>query len=330
MTITKPRYYDTFRCLADDCPDSCCHEWAVAVDEASAARYQALGGPLGQELRTAMAEEGGDIILTLRPDGRCPMWREDGLCRIQAQLGEDALCETCRQFPRLRHDYGDFVELGLELSCPEAARLILSERSETISSTQSGGNLPDYDPQIMHILRQSRQKALTLLDNSSYSVPEALAILLLYGCAVQDNLDGGSAAVLQPLEDLHLARFLPLSPTSDILAFCGELNILTQRWRNRLAHPTAGEWLDSYRALAKYFVNRYWLQAVSDYDLISRVKLTVFSCLVVKALGGDLCQTAQLYSKEIENDADNIDTILDAAYTHPALTDSNLLSLLLN
>ena len=29
-------------------------------------------------------------------------------------------------FPRLTHDYGDFAELGLELSCPEAAKLILN------------------------------------------------------------------------------------------------------------------------------------------------------------------------------------------------------------
>ena len=29
------------------------------------------------------------------------------------------------EFPRLTHDSGDFQDWGLELSCPEAARLIL-------------------------------------------------------------------------------------------------------------------------------------------------------------------------------------------------------------
>ena len=28
---------------------------------------------------------------------------------IQAELGEQALCKTCREFPRLTHDYGGFV-----------------------------------------------------------------------------------------------------------------------------------------------------------------------------------------------------------------------------
>ena len=76
-------------------------------------------------------------------------------------------------------------------------------------------------------------------------------------------------------------------------------------------------------------MERYWLQAVSDYDLVCRVKLIIASCLLVKALGGDPIQTAQLYSKEVENNADNVDAILDAAYTHAAFTDDKLLWLLL-
>ena len=57
--------------------------------------------------------------------------------------------------------------------------------------------------------------------------------------------------------------------------------------------------------------------------------MIIISCLLVRALGGDTIETAQLYSKEIENDADNIDAILDGAYAHPALTDTALLGLLL-
>jgi len=329
MQSTKPSYYDAFRCLADTCPDSCCREWAVVVDDESAARYRALGGQLGQRLREVMQEEDGDTILALESDRRCPMWQDDGLCRIQAQLGEAALCQTCRQFPRLRHDYGDFMELSLELSCPEAARLILSETSETITQEKPCVEAPDYDPAMMAILRHSRDRALSLLNDPQFSVPDALAILLLYSYAVQDWLDGGEEARWQPAAGLALARSLPLSPTGDLLEFCWGLNILTDRWRERLARPLGSRWADSHRALARYFVNRYWLQAVSDGDLICRTKLTVFSCLVIRKLGGDICQTAQLYSKEIENDTDNVDAILDAAYTAPALTDSNLLYLLL-
>ena len=109
-----------------------------------------------------------------------------------------------------------------------------------------------------------------------------------------------------------------------------ELGILTLEWKSRLqSSPVCAPWPDAFRALAGYFVDRYWLQAVSDYDLIGRVKLAVIACLLINALGGDVTETAQLFSKEIENDPDNIDAILDAAYTHPAFADVSILGLLL-
>jgi len=104
---------------------------------------------------------------------------------------------------------------------------------------------------------------------------------------------------------------------------------LTDTWRCRLASPAPINWSAPIRALARYGVERYWLQAVSDYDLICRVKTIVAACLLVKTLGGNPIETAQLYSKEIENNADNVDSILDAAYIHIAFTDENLLGLLL-
>ena len=82
--------------------------------------------------------------------------------------------------------------------------------------------------------------------------------------------------------------------------------------------------------LLSYFAERYWLQAVSDYDLIGRAKFAVAACLMIYRLGGDFVATAQLFSKEIENDPENLGTVLDGAYTSPALTDTLLLSLLDN
>ena len=89
MNVSKPRYYDDFHCLAGSCPDSCCKEWDVDVDEASAANYRSLPGPLGDRLRQVLQDSDGGTVMTIE-EGRCPMWRPDGLCRIQAELGEQA------------------------------------------------------------------------------------------------------------------------------------------------------------------------------------------------------------------------------------------------
>lgn len=330
MKRTRPAYYDSFRCLAGACPDSCCKDWAVAVDPVSAARYRGLGSSLGQRLRSVMVQEDGDTVLTLTPDRRCPMWREDSLCAIQAQLGEAALCDTCRQFPRLRHDYGDFVELGLELSCPEAARLILTGCHDPVTEQLPGGDAPDYDADAMSILLRSRAAALDLVADSRYTAGQLLAILLLYGYAVQDELDGGAPATLVPDALLREAVSLAAPGSLDaLLSFYGSLEILTPQWRQLLSRGRQQPWSEPFRPLVRYFIHRYWLQAVSDYDLVGRIKLIAASCLVIRALGGKLLRTAQLYSKEIENDADNVDAILDGAYTSPALADIRLLGLLL-
>ena len=329
MKCLKPKYYDQFSCIAGACPDSCCKSWAVDVDDDAAAFYRNLPGDLGDRLRSVLKDDGDGAYMQIE-NGRCPMWRDDGLCRIQAELDHDALCHVCRAFPRLRHDYGDFVELGLELSCPEAARLILSESAEMLCDEIPGGEEAGYEPDIMEILLRSRAEILAFLAGDTYSVPQQLAILLLYAHAVQAELDGGEPAVLCPEEDLAEAvRYATGGSLESLLDFFRSLEVLDPAWPERLAQPAPGLWADPFRALARYFIMRYWLQAVSDYDLIGRAKLTVSACLVIRALGGDLAQTAQAFSKEIENDPDNVETILDGAYTSPALTDTQLLSLLL-
>lgn len=331
MEIIEPNYYSAFRCLAASCPDSCCKEWDIEVDPQSAAMYRALPGPLGNRLRAVLAWENGETIFS-QVQGRCPMWRQDGLCEIQAQLGESALCRICRTYPRLCHDYGDFVELGLELSCPEAARLILTApKSAPIIRQVPGGDTPEYDVQAMSVLKRTRAEAMALLEDETYDLGQALAILLLYGYAAQEELDGGDPAISARSRNLKTAKMLARPGNiQDILNFYSTLEILTPVWKARLSGPiTEGPWLPALRALARYGIERYWLQAVSDYDLVGRVKLVIVSCLVVKALGGDLVQTAQLYSKEIENDPDNINRLLDGAYNFPALSDSLLLGLLL-
>ena len=332
MELFFPSYYHSFRCIADRCPDSCCHEWAVDIDPDTAAYYRQLPGDLGDRLRSVLQDTEDGTVMTIE-NGRCPMWRADGLCRIHAELGHDALSQTCREFPRLRHDYGNFAELGLELSCPVAAKLILNSPAPVFAVSDVPENEePDYDSDVMSTLLRSRQDFLAYLDTTAHTSGEVLAVLLLYGCAVQNEIDGGEAAVMAPDADLADARhFAEAGDMQAVLAFFRELEILTSHWRERLDSPVAcGGWDPRTTALLRYLVQRYWLQAVSDFDLICRVKFMVVACLLINRLGGNFVQTAQQFSKEIENDPDNLEAIFDGAYTCPAFTDAKLLGLLLN
>ena len=94
---------------------------------------------------------------------------------------------------------------------------------------------------------------------------------------------------------------------------------------------------DRRKIVTPYTVKRVHLQpsasvrkTSANTDVVLRAMLFVDARLSRPALDWEqLLRTAQLYSKEIENDADNVDAILDGAYTHPAFTDDKLLGWLL-
>lgn len=283
MIITKPKYYDDFRCLAGSCPDSCCKEWDVWVDDASAELYRSLPGPLGDRLREVLVDEEGGAVMQII-DGRCPMWRSDGLCRIQAELGEQALCQVCGSFPRISHDYGDFIEHQLELSCPEAARLILSSPIEPPEQwEEEGGEAPEYDPEEMVQMAALREKLLEILADPRRTAPQALL----------DCLE----AVFGPL---------PQDGTGDIQSLAEaflRLETLTEIWPRRLREAAIRPLDERVRPMAAYLLRRYWFQEIGLGlpDAEGKILFIVASCLMVNALGGDFVETAQLFSKEIEN-----------------------------
>lgn len=331
MLLSYPSYYEKFRCIAAACPDSCCKEWDVLVDDRSAEAYLAMEGRLGEAIREKLLQDEDGIWYFAITDGRCPMWRDDGLCRIQAALDHDALCQTCRDFPRLTHDYGAFMERGLALSCPEAAKIILSAPHSWCSCEISGGEEPEYTQEDMDILLHTRKVMLTILSGPTRSVREALLLALLYGYRAQDLLDGGEEEAFDAEAELEFARqFGKTAPLSELVAFYQGLEILTPAWETLLSAPgAAGEWCEELRQLAIYGVERYWLQAISDFDLVGRVKMILAGCILVRHLGGNVVETAQKYAKEIENSAENVESILDGAYSSPALTDEKLLGWLL-
>lgn len=329
MVMRQPEYYSRFHCLAGGCPDDCCKEWTVAVDGKTLRTYRTLSGPLGEAVRHALREENGETVLFSQGE-QCPFHREDGLCRIHGELGEAALCQVCREYPRLCHDYGTFRELGLELSCPEAARLILSDSGEVVAREVPGGEPPDYNEEDMALLFGARERALALLAEDGRTPGEALALLMMWGVHTQRGLDGEETPSFSPEDALADAKAAaePGSVRRFRDFFLG-LEILTRRWREKLETVRTGPLPEAALPLARYFVSRYWLQAVWDLDLYGRVKLAVISCLLISFLEGDIAENAQLYSKEIENDPDNVEALLDAAYSSPAFTDGKLLGMLL-
>lgn len=116
-----PRYLARFACIAERCPDACCHGWNVAIDPPTAARWRAA---LPAERLVALDPQ--RRVLRLRDDGTCPLLDADRLCAVQRALGPEALADTCALFPRVLQTAGLRREATATLACPEVARLSLT------------------------------------------------------------------------------------------------------------------------------------------------------------------------------------------------------------
>ena len=133
-----PDFYADFACRAADCRHSCCKGWEIDVDEAALRRYAAVEGDLGQDLRRNIYQDDDGAHFLLREDERCPFLRDDGLCRLICDLGEESLCEICALHPRFFTDVGADTLCGLGLSCEAVCDLLLNNDEPLCVVSEAG------------------------------------------------------------------------------------------------------------------------------------------------------------------------------------------------
>lgn len=296
-----PTYYRAFRCIAAACPDSCCQGWDVVVDSDTEAFYRTVSGSFGERLRGAIeTDDDGDRIFTLAEQKKCPFWGRDRLCEIYRELGEEHLCATCKNFPRITMDYTVFTEHSLSLACPEAARLILSADDAYAGFTHTDcAPCEEFDADDMTFFLQTRQKLAALL-SADQPLPERLAALRRSARDAQHHLTG------------EIADPAALSPAVfDDLEYIDEENRLriTQAASREPDFSQAGSGMTN---LILYWLYRYLPGAVDALDLIAPIRFLITSAGVVSNLAkesGDLIAAAQTYSKEIEQSYENMERL---------------------
>ncbi len=354
MLRIYPDFYHKFRCIAQDCPDSCCTGWAVVVDEEAERRFRQIPGSLGDELRKAMVtDEDGDLIFQREPDGRCPFWTKEGLCRIELEQGADAPCETCRKFPRLTQDYGSFIEYGLTLSCPVAADLILKHQGPWTMLTEQDdqpGEETDLDRNFLEDLRRVRDELLEELWLEDVPEGEALGRLLAHGLYYEEGLDEQlpDEAYDNNIWKSTLPHGCLRQRIHDLLRFHLELEILTPQWKSLLEEalnfkgelPSLGD-TGLVRNLATDHLYRHWLRAVNDGDCVTGLRLLAVNWLVVRTLAqvhkakhGSISQDEmigllRLYAKEVGHDDVNLGALEEFLWENEGDFSCYVLALLL-
>lgn len=331
MLLRVPDYYEKFRCLAGECPHTCCEKWEVVIDGETACRYFDVPAPLGDKLRAALRrDEDGDLCFPL-DGGRCPFLDGENLCEIQKTLGKDATSVTCREHPRFTEDYGPFREVTLSASCPAANALLLGTEAPLVFLEQETAEPGEDGDAWLTYLLPLRARLLDILGKRGVPLRRRLRDFLLLAWAAQAALEEEREAELPALAETWQApgaggtaaddRLLPYG-----MRFLRTLEILDGDWPELLRQAETVSPAAPAEALlervAMYFAFRYLLKAVNDGDLLGRAKLCVFAVLAVGRLAAvcGLPEALRRFSCELEHSDDNLDALLEALGRDEALS----------
>jgi lysine-N-methylase len=191
----QPRSYHAFRCIGAACEDTCCVGWIVNVDKGTYENYRSCDdaelGPRLHELVTINTDSSSDDnFARIALNGpACPFLAE-GLCAIQKKLGEEYLSMMCSAYPRVMNVLDDVLQRSLDLSCPEAARIVLLDPNPMRFDEEEG---PPHDPRLGHLsvlrttdaesakpythFRKIRAFVISLLQYRAYPLSKRLVIL---------------------------------------------------------------------------------------------------------------------------------------------------------
>lgn len=339
MIFKMPSYCKAFCCLAGECRDSCCIGWEIDVDENTASYYDNVKGDFGTRLHTNITK--GEVRSFRLQNERCPFLNEKNLCDIILTLGEDKLCHICAQHPRYFAWFAGLKEGGIGLCCEEAARLVLADR-DLLSFWEreiADEEAEDYDEDLFGFLYSARDEIFSLLTDQKNSFGERVCSVLDYAKNLQAEVcEMQETDTPAAISDI-IAPFLSLEAMDPawkpaLLSLCEKIPFTDEQKEGFFVH--VDKWAQYAENLAVYFIYRYFLLGVFDGEILAKVKLAAVSLLVIFALWlkafsekgsltePDAAWIAKNYSKEIEYNEENLNTLFALFYENGAFGTENL------
>lgn len=297
MKLITPSFYKSFACIAGDCPDSCCQGWEVDADAESLSFYKTLSGSLRDKIDHVLdKDEFGNTIFRLADHKRCPFLNHENLCDMHIEIGGEHTPYTCRTFPRFINDFGGTREMGISFSCPVASEIMwnLKEDFDFVSEINSlPPSLNDIDAELYYNLLSYRKKAYSIVQNKMLNINKRLLLLLDYASELQKELGDYR-------ENASDVSFFDIFNNPEVIN-----REWVEKVKNHNIIPVFPE--DKVcENIAMYFLFRYFLTAVYDSDVLSKVKMAVIGVLIPAYFGND-AWTIHLWSKETEHSDVNME-----------------------
>jgi len=288
MKLYAPSYYKKFKCIADKCEHSCCIGWEIDIDEVTLKKYEKLKNGYAPAIKESISLKETPHFKLCEGD-RCPHLDETGLCKIISRVGEDYLCDICREHPRF-YNFTSVAEVGIGMSCTEAARIILS--SPEYDSIEKIGKVDAIKTGASFDGRAERGKLYSIL--KEHSDP--------YG----KRLDEIRKSYLIPSrEDIYYLKII------DSLEYLDESHkTLFMNYSSNCRPEGKDEYLERFLA---YFIYRHTTESFDSEDFSARLSFCLFCerlfasliCRTNAESLEDLSTLARIISEEIEYSEDN-------------------------
>lgn len=314
MKIVTPDFYKNFECIAGLCPDSCCQGWEVDADKDSLEYYKTLSGDIRQRIDSVLdKDEFGNTIFRLTDRKRCPFLNDSNLCDMHIAIGGEHTPFTCRTFPRFINDFGSTREMGLSFSCPVASDMMWNlEKDFDFEATVNSDppSLNDIDAELYFYLYKARVKAYQIVKNKELPLNERIVQLLKYAQELQDDID----------------KYDEGSATLDFKEVFNNPEVINEEWVEKVKNGVFDKSVINSKScenIAVYFLFRYFMQAVYDSDVLSKVKTAAVGVLIPAFFGND-SWTIHLWSKETEHSDVNMERYVDILRNDGVLSVNNL------
>lgn len=134
-----PEYMLDFKCVGEDCIDSCCIGWNVEIDKKTYQKYEnSTNKKIKSISQNHLVKRNLNSNITyarlINHNNCCPFLNEKKLCNVYNLLGKENLSVGCSTYPRIIRKFNKTGFIAGELSCPEMAKLCLNKSNLKINT----------------------------------------------------------------------------------------------------------------------------------------------------------------------------------------------------
>ncbi len=301
--FVKPYFFDSFKCKASDCTDSCCIGWEIDIDCDSLDKYNLVEGEFGARLKNNISTDGECSFFKLESDERCPFLNKDNLCDIYINLGKDSLCDICREHPRFYNEFAGRCEAGIGLCCEKVCEILFSDDASLEFVYEDDGFDDDFDEFEASVV-SVRQQIIDVVSDRTVPFFDRLKSL-------------GNIGSVEKIVDIF-AQTEPIN--QEWSSYINDL----QKSVDNLSSVTPCFKDSDYEKLFIYILYRHFIKAVYDGETENWLQFCVASLLFIYAMDlytlynngvyttSDRINNVKLWSKQIEYSEDNIEYVKNA------------------